>query len=200
MSVSGSRSRFISAPSCRHCCCCRCCCLPAYRHQLVGVLSNYRFGQRLTDSGRCYLEPAKRIDHQCRRWRTPLNLHQQHSGTTGMGLVTLEATARGGIRCRPRKRLRSPVIYLLSTFLVGSLYSLFHGSITGGTDGSNNAASMIFRFTSHDCALHDGGFHSRNLLQHAATAATTPAPNKTNGNDFYYFHYFILYNSYPNRL
>ncbi|XP_022671425.1 sodium/potassium/calcium exchanger Nckx30C-like isoform X3 [Varroa jacobsoni] len=97
-----------------------------------------------------------------------------------MGLVTLEATARGGIRCRPRKRLRSPVIYLLSTFLVGSLYSLFHGSITGGTDGSNNAASMIFRFTSHDCALHDGGFHSRNLLQHAATAATTPAPNKTN--------------------
>ncbi|XP_028966305.1 sodium/potassium/calcium exchanger Nckx30C [Galendromus occidentalis] len=71
-------------------------------------------------------------------------------------------TARGGIRYVMRKRCRSPLVYLVTTFFVACLYSAFNSHITWPLG--------------HSCASHaEEAFHSRSLLQYSAT--TTTAPN-----------------------
>ena len=81
--------------------------------------------------------------------------------------IQLLPTAGGGIRCVMRKRYRSPLVCLATTFFVGCLYSALNSHITWPLG--------------HSCASHaEEAFHSRSLLQYSATTTTAPN-NATHG-------------------
>lgn len=76
-----------------------------------------------------------------------------------MGLSVVSTS--NSMRCRPRKRFRNPVLYLLSTLLLGALYAL---------------VSSPSIFSCPDLSPEEVKFHGRNLLQ---SPTTTIAPNNT---------------------